>query len=141
LLESELTSLSLPGPTVIRGLAVGSIDNSNVKKFLKREFLGGALLSLILGVAGCIRAAVFFTPFLETFAITTSLFMIVFISVIFGALLPLGMDRLGIDPAHSSTTIQVIMDILGVAITVHVCSLVLDGGLSDWLKQSVMDGR
>jgi hypothetical protein len=43
---------------------------------------------------------------------------IVFLSVILGAVLPLLMLYGGIDPAHSSTTIQVIMDILGVTITV-----------------------
>ena len=69
------------------------------------------------------------TPFRETLAITTSLFMIVIISIILGALMPLGMKKLGIDPAHSSTTIQVVMDILGVSITVWVSSLVLDSGL------------
>ena len=66
----------------------------------------GVCLSIILGTAGCIRAAVFLTPWLETVAITSSLFMIVIISIVLGALLPLGMKRLGIDPAHSSTTIQ-----------------------------------
>jgi Mg/Co/Ni transporter MgtE len=106
---------------VIRGLAVGSITDTNTKSYLKRELKMGTCLSFILGTAGCIRAAIFMTPMLETFAITTSLFMIVSISIILGALLPLGMKKIRIDPAHSSTTIQVIMDILGVTITVFVC--------------------
>jgi magnesium transporter len=114
---------------VIRGLAVGTIDDSNTKAVLGREVIMGTALSLILGTAGCIRAAIFMTPFRETLAITTSLFMIVIISIILGALMPLGMKKLGIDPAHSSTTIQVVMDILGVSITVWVSSLVLDSGL------------
>jgi Mg/Co/Ni transporter MgtE len=37
--------------------------------------------------------------------------------------LPLIMRSLGIDPAHSSTTIQVLMDILGVTITVRTYSI------------------
>lgn len=45
--------------------------------------------------------------------------LIVFISVLLGAALPLFMQLCGIDPAHSSTTIQVLMDILGVTITVR----------------------
>ena len=97
----------------------------------------GLCLSLVLGTAGCIRAAVFLTPWLETFAITSSLFMIVIISIVIGALLPLGMKNVGIDPAHSSTTIQVIMDILGVTITVLVSGLVLDSGFQDWLQDFV----
>lgn len=105
----------------------------------------GLCLSLVLGTAGCIRAAIFMVPMLETFAITSSLFMIVIISVGLGALLPLGMLKVGIDPAHSSTTIQVIMDILGVTITVIVSSLVLDSNFQNWLfsfaSTAIMDAR
>lgn len=77
----------------------------------------GVALSAILGITGCIRAAIFMTPVLETLAITLSLCSIVMISILLGVLLPLGMKRVGIDPAHSSTTIQVVMDILGVVRT------------------------
>ena len=96
---------------VVRGIAVGAIDRSNVRRVLQREFLMGLTLSVILALSGFIRAAVFKVPMLETFAITSSLFMIVIISVVVGSTLPLGMQMVGIDPAHSSTTIQVIMDV------------------------------
>jgi len=99
---------------VIRGLAVGAVNNGNLRVFLLSELRMAFTLSAILGVAGCIRAAVFLVPVAETIAITTSLCAIVFISVVLGMLLPLGMKNAGIDPAHSSTTIQVLMDILGV---------------------------
>uniref|UniRef100_A0A7S1D0V7 SLC41A/MgtE integral membrane domain-containing protein n=1 Tax=Cyclophora tenuis TaxID=216820 RepID=A0A7S1D0V7_CYCTE len=119
---------------VIRGLAIGSIrGNAGVKAFLRREFTVGLCLSLILGMAGLIRAAIFFTPWPETIAITSSLFMIVMMSVLIGATLPLGMKLVGIDPAHSSTTIQVVMDILGVTVTVLVCGLILDSSVGKWL--------
>jgi cation transporter-like permease len=108
---------------VIRGLAIGSVNHDNLKEFLTIELKMGLALSIILGIAGCIRAAVFFTPITETIAITTALFFIVFISIILGAVLPLMMNYVRIDPAHSSTTIQVIMDILGVSITVCKCML------------------
>jgi cation transporter-like permease len=94
---------------VIRGLAVGTVTDQNRKRYLKKEFLQGFILSLVIGVAGCIRAAIFMIPLRETIAITSSLFMIVTISIVLGALLPMGMKIVGIDPAHSSTTIQVIM--------------------------------
>ena len=87
-------------------------------------------LSTILGVVGFIRALLFRTPVAETIAITSSLFMIVAISIGLGSLLPLGMQLCGIDPAHSSTTIQVLMDILGVTITCQVSRFILKQG---WL--------
>ena len=114
---------------VIRGLAVGTVRNDNVKAFLCNEFRIGICLSLILSVVGCIRAAIFLVPLAETMAITTSLLMIVMISILIGATLPLLMHYVNIDPAHSSTTIQVLMDILGVTITVVVSSLILNSKL------------
>ena len=113
-----------PIHTVIRGLAIGSVNHHNLKEFLTVELKVCVALSVILGIAGCLRAAIFLTPITETIAITTSLFFIVFISIILGAVLPLLMNHVNIDPAHSSTTIQVIMDILGVTITVCKCAVV-----------------
>lgn len=109
------------------------MNDRTVKGFLINEFMIGLCLSMILGVAGCLRAAVFLTPIPETVAITSSLFMIVIISVFIGATLPLGMKLVGIDPAHSSTTIQVLMDILGVTITLVMSSLVVDSSIGHWL--------
>lgn len=70
-------------------------------------------LSAILSIAGFLRATLFHTPFPETMAVTFALSMIVFSSICLGAVLPLLLQKLGVDPAHSSTTIQVVMDILG----------------------------
>mmetsp|Transcript_14338 Transcript_14338/g.29726 ORF Transcript_14338/g.29726 Transcript_14338/m.29726 type:complete len:492 (-) Transcript_14338:287-1762(-) len=110
---------------VIRGLAIGAVTEQNVKGFLWNELLMGLLLAMILGVSGCLRAIVFSVPIPETMAITMSLWCIVFISIAIGSCLPVGMKLVGIDPAHSSTTIQVIMDILGVTITVHISKILL----------------
>ena len=87
----------------------------------------GATLSAILGVAGCLRAAIFLVPMAETVAITVSLCTIVLISIVLGSILPLIMKHVRIDPAHSSTTIQVLMDILGVTITVRKFCVVFVG--------------
>lgn len=114
---------------VIRGLALGTLNESTQSQFLQREFKMAAALSGLLAVAGFIRAAVFATPFAETVAVTAALWMIVLTSVCLGAVLPLGLRRIGVDPAHSSTSIQVIMDILGVVLAVVVSSAVLDSPL------------
>ena len=83
-------------------------------------------LSVILSIAGFIRCIVFRTPIPETIAVTSALSLIVFISICFGAVLPILLKNLRIDPAHSSTSIQVIMDILGVVLTVVVSTAILD---------------
>ncbi|KAL7520231.1 hypothetical protein ACHAWX_004964 [Stephanocyclus meneghinianus] len=110
---------------VIRGLAVGTLNDRTLRPFLKQEIKMAFGLSGLLGLTGFIRAALFRTPPGETIAVTASLCAIVAISVGIGSTLPLAMKRVGIDPAHSSTTIQVVMDIMGVLITVCVSSLVM----------------
>mmetsp|Transcript_2893 Transcript_2893/g.3880 ORF Transcript_2893/g.3880 Transcript_2893/m.3880 type:complete len:166 (+) Transcript_2893:878-1375(+) len=118
---------------VIRGLATGLVTDRNAKDFLWRELSMGFVLAFILAISGCLRAILFAVPIPETLAITTSLLCIVFISISVGALLPIGMNQLGIDPAHSSTSIQVIMDILGVTITVHISKLFLTSA-NTWIN-------
>lgn len=68
--------------------------------------MAGAL-SGILSLAGFARAILFHTPFAETIAVTSALMLIVFSSICLGAVLPLFLKKIGVDPAHSSTTIQV----------------------------------
>jgi len=113
---------------VIRGLALGTLNPETQNRFLSREIRMAFALSAILSVAGFFRAVAFQTPLPETLAVTTALSMIVFSSICLGAVLPLLLQKAGVDPAHSSTTIQVVMDILGVLLTVFVSTLVLDSG-------------
>ncbi|KAL3789646.1 hypothetical protein ACHAW5_002363 [Stephanodiscus triporus] len=116
---------------VIRGLALGTLNPRTRDRYLNREFRMAFALSLILSLAGFVRALAFRTPLPETLAVTLALCVIVLSSVCLGAILPLGLQRIGVDPAHSSTTIQVVMDILGVVLTVLVSTIVLD---SPWGK-------
>ena len=43
------------------------------------------------------------------------------------------LQKLKVDPAHSSTSIQVIMDIIGVVITVLVSTLMLDSPVGQYI--------
>ncbi len=119
---------------VIRGLALGTLNPTTQSQFLSRELRMAFALSAILSIAGFTRAIIFQTPFPETIAVTLALSMIVFSSICLGAVLPLVLQKMGVDPAHSSTTIQVIMDILGVVLTVFVSTAVLD---SVWGKMLI----
>ena len=122
---------------VIRGLALGTLNKQTQSQFLNREFRMACALSTILSIAGFLRAIAFHTPFPETLAVTCALSLIVFSSICLGAVLPLFLQRLGVDPAHSSTTIQVIMDILGVVLTVFVSTTVLDSALGKMLMKAL----
>jgi Mg/Co/Ni transporter MgtE len=112
---------------VIRGLALGTLNNSSLHHFIFRELLMAFTLSFLLGFAGLVRALLSSqTSLSETFAICICLMIIVFVSIIIGATLPLFLQFLRIDPAHSSTSIQVIMDISGVLLTCTIASSILD---------------
>lgn len=94
--------------------------------FVVREFYMALSLSALLGVVGLIRSLTSpHTSLPETLAICVALVLIVFISVVLGSTLPLMLQFIKVDPAHSSTSIQVIMDILGVLITCSVAMSVL----------------
>ena len=115
---------------VIRGIALGTVNDKNFKTFLIREIMMALSLSIMLGSVGLLRS--FLSPHTsinESLAISIALVIIVFISIVLGSLLPFGLQALRFDPAHSSTTIQVIMDILGVLITCLTATFLLDSSV------------
>jgi Mg/Co/Ni transporter MgtE len=111
---------------IIRGIAIGSVNEQNRHKVLLRElFMAFAVCVLVCGI-GLLRCLFFSHNTLqETAAIIASLAIIVFVSIVLGAILPFLLHSLGVDCAHASTTIQVIMDILGVLFTCSISSLML----------------
>jgi Mg/Co/Ni transporter MgtE len=113
---------------VIRGLATGTIRASwpSLKTTVQQQAIIGLLLGSGLSVAGFARVYITNGDLQNSFAISISLFIIVMTSVCSGTVLPFALARLGIDPANAGTCIQVVMDILGVAITCFTCHLILD---------------
>ena len=96
-------------------------------KVAGQQALVGVSLGALLAVGGFVR--VFLTSdgnVVEAAAIAFSLGTIVSTSVLAGATLPFMLAWVGVDPANAGTTVQVVMDILGVtvrgALTHHVTS-------------------
>ena len=99
---------------------------SRRNRLLRQEFQAGVLLSILLGVVGFARAMLSSqTSYMETFVITMALIVIVFVSIAVGSSLPFMFHHFKLDPAHSSTTIQVFMDISGVLLLCFVASIFL----------------
>lgn len=123
---------------VIRELAVGSLIGDAKTKFILREMAMAISLSAIVGSFGFVRVYYFSTVILsETVAITIALSAIVTMSVVVGALLPFVFQKLGVDPANSSTSIQVIMDISGVLITCLVANAVLHTTTGNYVMEQL----
>ena len=111
---------------IIRGLATGELDPNAPGRVIGYEARIALALGLILVVAGFVRVVAFDAGVVDALAISASLFLIVTSSVLFGCLLPLLLTRLRVDAAHASTSIQVIMDVLGVLITCTVAPRVYE---------------
>ena len=123
---------------VIREIAVGSLNDKTRWPYIFREFAMALSLAIIIGVFGMIRVSLFSSiSNLEAISITIALMLIVFISVVVGALLPIFFQAVHLDPANSSTTIQVIMDISGVLITCLVASALLDSSFGHTILQQL----
>jgi Mg/Co/Ni transporter MgtE len=111
---------------IIRGIALGAVNEHNRPRILLREFFMAIAICLLVCGIGLVRCIFFSHNTLqETAAIIASLAVIVFVSIILGAILPFLLLSLGVDCAHASTTIQVFMDILGVLFTCSISSLLL----------------
>lgn len=91
---------------VIRGLATGEISSLAPCAYIMREARMAFGVSLIMVCAGYARVVGFGYSAQDAVAISASLFAIVFISIVAGAMLPLALHRCRVDPAHAGATIQ-----------------------------------
>ncbi len=114
---------------VIRALAVGDAKPSDWLKVLAREAITSLALGLVVGLLGFGRA--FFAgdpgraiPLAATVSIST--LAVVVVGSLVGSLLPLAIQRLGLDPAVSSTPfIASLVDVVGLLIYLSVAHLLI----------------
>jgi magnesium transporter len=111
---------------VIQGLSSGDINDSNVRKFLKREFFIGFVLAVFLSLIAFARIYFFHHEVWGTLVVSLSLGAIVFMAVVFGSVLPIILKRLQIDPAFfAGPFLATIMDILGILMYCYIAYLIL----------------
>jgi magnesium transporter len=102
---------------IIRGLAVGDVRVSDWWRVLRRELAQGIVLGVMLASVGMVRVYLWGDgwPFIVTIGVT--LVAIVIAGCTVGAMLPLALRRVGLDPATSSTPfIASLVDLLGVVL-------------------------
>jgi magnesium transporter len=131
---SQATSL------IIRAMSLGEFTLGDWWLVMRRELLSGLLLGSILGVVGALRIILwstvidpgYFGPYWQLVAVTIgiSLLGIVLWGALAGAMLPLLLRRLGLDPATSSAPfVATLVDVTGLIIYFSVATLVLKGTL------------
>ncbi len=121
---------------IIRALALGEISIKDWWFVIRREFISGLLLGLVLASLGFIRIYIWqvtsgmYGPhwFLIGAAVCISILGVVLWGTLVGSLLPLIFKSLGFDPAASSTPfVATLVDVTGITIYFTVASLFLTG--------------
>jgi magnesium transporter len=123
---------------IVRSLAVGEVGLKDWWRVMRREITAGIALGTILGLVGFARVWVghrFAGEFGEHWlllgiALAASLLGVVLWGTLVGSMLPFVMQRVGADPAASSTPfVATIVDVTGLLIYLAVATFVLQGTL------------
>lgn len=121
---------------VIRAMALGEVKLRDWWRIVKREVLSGIFLGTVLGIIGFFRVTIWslfsniYGEYWIMVAITIGLALIgvVLWGTLCGALLPLILRRIGVDPATSSAPfVATIVDVTGLIIYFLIAILVLQG--------------
>ena len=103
---------------IIRGMAVGDIELSDVLKVLWKEFRVGITCAVVLAAINLIRLTIF-NPgqFMVCLTVVISMFFTIIIAKMIGCLLPMTAQRIGIDPAiMASPLITTLLDAVSLTI-------------------------
>jgi magnesium transporter len=138
IISSGGNSGSQAATLVTRALALGEVRVRDWWRVVRREFITGTGLGLILGVVGFARVAIWAQLFglygeywfLVATTIGVALLGVVLWGSIAGSMLPLLLKRLGADPAASSAPfVATLVDVTGIVIYFTVAAFVLRGTL------------
>lgn len=123
---------------IIRAMAVGEVHLADWWRVMRREFLSGLSLGLILGAIGVIRISAWHYLFHSygehwfLLAVTVGLALvgIVLWGSLSGSMLPFLLRRIGLDPATSSAPfVATLVDVSGLIIYFSVAAFILKGTL------------
>ncbi len=114
---------------VIRGMATGEIRPREGARVLARESMTGLMLGLLLGVFAYARACLTHSDPRVGISVGLSLFVVIVMSNLSGAFLPLVAKRLRLDPAvMAGPFITTIVDVVGLVVYFEVARVVVGVG-------------
>ncbi|HWA28389.1 MAG TPA: magnesium transporter [Lacunisphaera sp.] len=123
---------------VIRAMALGEVTLARWWLVMRRELAAGFLLGLVLGTIGFLRIVIWSRfsniygehALLVAATVGVALVGIVLWGSLMGSMLPLGLKRLGFDPATSSAPfVATLVDVTGLVIYFSVAYFILRGTL------------
>lgn len=112
---------------IIRALAVGDIDERDWFRVLFKEGLQGLTLGIMLAALGVGRAALAGDGPAFALLVGATIVAIVLMGCVIGAMAPLLLHRVGLDPATSSTPfIATLVDVAGIVVYLSLARLLLE---------------
>jgi magnesium transporter len=123
---------------VIRAMALGEVTLARWWLVMRRELVAGFLLGLVLGAIGFLRIvlwAQFSGIYGEHYLLVAATVGLALVGIVLwgslmGSMLPLGLKRLGFDPATSSAPfVATLVDVTGLVIYFSVAYFILRGTL------------
>ncbi|QQR97403.1 MAG: magnesium transporter [Sphingobacteriales bacterium] len=134
IISSGGNSGSQAATLIIRSLAIAEITLKDWWYVMRREFLSGLILGLILGVFGFLRVFIWneathiYGEHAIYIAITVGLTLvgIVMWGTLCGSMLPFALKKLGFDPATSSAPfVATLVDVTGLLLYFYIATLIL----------------
>jgi magnesium transporter len=111
---------------VIRGLALGQLGSSNFKSLVKKEIAVGILNGLLWAVVVAAFTIIWFESFPIAIIIAVALIINLVAGAFAGAIIPLGLKRIRIDPALAgSVVLTTFTDVIGILAFLGMATLFL----------------
>lgn len=112
---------------VIRGMATGDVDLKDWYKVVFKELQIGLMIGVVMGILAFFKCILFDKVGSEvSFIVGLTIFIIIVIAKVVGALLPIGAKRLGFDPAiMASPLITTIVDSIGLLCYFEVAKVIM----------------
>jgi magnesium transporter len=129
IISSGGNSGSQSASLITRALAVGDVELADALRVLLRELGTGLVLGACLGAIGFARALMMGTGAGIAAAVSLSLVLVVLVGAVVGAMLPLLLRRVGVDPAVASAPfVASLVDVTGIVIYFTVARQLLGIG-------------
>ncbi|HET6267623.1 MAG TPA: magnesium transporter, partial [Acidobacteriota bacterium] len=138
IISSGGNSGSQAATLIIRAMALGEVTLKDWWRVMRREFLSGLLLGVVLGSIGFLRISLWslfsnlYGPhwILVAFTVAFALVGVVLWGSLAGSMLPFVLRKFGADPATSSAPfVATLVDVTGLIIYFTVAIIVLRGAL------------
>jgi magnesium transporter len=115
---------------MVRGIAIGEVTGDTSRRALWKECMVGMVNGVVVGCSGALAIGVWFRSWALGAVMLGSLFLLLLVAALAGALIPMTLKKLNFDPAMASSVFVVtVTDVLGFLSFLGLGTLALD-----WLK-------